>query len=429
MPPTMTAEYERFTSKESTAFTSINQPTVAPSYDPEYDYYNEYSTTPLVYSFMPIVPGFTQDKSDNLSNFEHIMKRLKPQPLNISNIDQATPISDRHAKFSDSLVLNSSSNYHFQRLELLDSSKEVTAPSFHQLEDSSNAMDLNISCHALTEETANINIDLSFNGKFNEMNSTTIYNDNNHDHKAEKDEKQFEPDSFVDHELEEGRMRNESYELLKKEDSSKMILVNEKSPQAVDDAIEDEESDEQQQGGVDELHDVTAEGFEECTEIKSLIDCDTFIKNKLQTSLSGLSVPFSIATLPLSLSEMLATYKQNLGKSFVPEIKSSSLFIPSHPLDDVLAMDWPQLEEAKALGIMYNRSTDCEEIESMCLRFTDRFIRAETTTSLTHKNGPTSVKKRIERLKYDLYNLLFFFHLLIYFFYKQIISTIAWIKA
>lgn len=348
----------------------IEKPIIAPSYDPEYDYYNEYSTTPLVYSWMPIVPGFKQDGSDNLENFEHIMKRLKPQPLDISNN------ADKQ--------LNSSSNYHFQRLELLDSSKEVTSASFsHQLEDSCNAMDLNISCHAVTEETATITSDLlSFNGK---INSTTIYNDNKDD-----------TDSFTD-DAEEVRIRNESFELLKKEDSSKMILVNEKSPQAVDETDDDDESDEQQV--------VEFEPRKKDPE-KSLIDCDTFIMDKLQTSLTGQSVPFSIATLPLSLSEMLSTYEKNLPKNFTTNIKSSSLFIPSAPLDEVLAMEWPKLAEVKAHGIMYNRSTDCEDIESMLLRYTDRFIRAETTTSFTHKNGPTSVKKRMERLKWVIWKCL-----------------------
>ena len=169
-----------------------------------------------------------------------------------------------------------------------------------------------------------------------------------------------------------------------------MILVNEKSPQAVN-KTDDEDSDEPQE--------VVEFEPRKKDPAKSLIDCDTFIREKLQTSLTGQSVPFSIATLPLSLSEMLSTYQKNLPMNFTTNIQSSSLYVPSHPLDEVLKTEWPQVAEVKAHGIMYNRSTDCEDIESMLLRYTDRFIRAETTTSFTHKNGPTSAKKRTERLK------------------------------
>lgn len=404
-------DFEHYnTSAEEGIFPNVNQinSNVAPSYDPEYDYYNEYSTTPLVYSWMPIVPGFSQDGTDNLQNFDHVMKRLKPQPLNVSNIDPN--------KLNDSTLINNSANYHFQRLELLDATaatvtinKDLSSTTFsHQLEDSCNAMDLNISCHAAASssviESSNLNIDLSFNGKISEMNSTTIHNDDNNKKEEEKFEypNQFEvlsPNkSKEEDENEEERIRNESFELLKKEDSSKMILVNEKSPEVVEDNDDDDEE-------TDEVQDLpieipkTEDLLEISTETKSLIDCDTFIFNRLHNSLSEHCPPPSIKALPLSLSEMLATYKQNLDKEPVSAINSSSLFIPSHPLTEVLTTEWPQLAEIKAHGIMYNRSTNCEEIELMRLRYTDKFVRAETTSSYTHKNGPTSAKKRIEKLK------------------------------
>jgi hypothetical protein len=62
-------------------------------------------------------------------------------------------------------------------------------------------------------------------------------------------------------------------------------------------------------------------------------------------------------------------------------------------------MEWAELLKVKAHGITYNRSTDCEDIENMRFRYSDKFIHAETTTSFTHKIGPTSAKKRVEKLK------------------------------
>jgi hypothetical protein len=416
--PSLMTDFELYnTSAEEGIFPNVKHiyPAVAPSYQPDYDYNNEYSTTPLVYSWMPIVPGFAQEGTDNLENFEHVIKRLNPHPLNISNIKEESTVTIDQ-KQSDHLVLNSSANYHFQRLELLEQSKDVTSFS-HQLEDSCNAMDLNISCHAAStieaNETSNLNIDLSFNGKISEMNSTTIINDPSKTAHEKQEEflnrfKIIENDKCEEEENEkqddeEEKIRNESFELLKKEDSSKMIFVNEKSPEVM--TIENEESEEQEQVEVEsqsaELELVTEEIEEEkkVGENMSLDECDAFIAKRLQLSVSSLCAPPSIATLPLSLSEMLAAYKRNVGKEPITKIKSSALFAPSHPLNEVLSMEWPKLTEVRAHGIMYNRNDDCEETESMRLRFTDKYIRAETTTSFTHRNGPTSAKKKVDRLR------------------------------
>lgn len=388
----------------------------APSYEPDYDYFNEYSTTPLVYSWLPIVPGFNQDGTDNLQNFEHVMKRLQPKPLKFLNTSQEST----GTKPNESL----SSAYTFQRLELLDSSKDVTTTSFsHPLdEDSCNAMDLNISCH---QQTA-MNIDLSFNGKISEMTSS-----------GEKEESQFEllpveekdirdesfellkreenvpvnsPDvaeSTI--EDEEEKIRNESFELLKKEDSSRMHLVNEKSPDVTVESDESSENEEQppvvtvvskKSISTEISGNISIEsGMGEDVTNKTLDEADSFIKNNIQSSLSELCAPPSISTLPLSLSEMLAVYKQNLDKEPTSTIKSNQLFVPSHPLSEVMSMEWPDLQKVNAHGIMYNRSNNCEDIEHMRVRYVDKFIRSETTSSHTHKIGPTSAKKRVEKLK------------------------------
>lgn len=408
--PSLMTDFELYnTSAEEGIFPNVNHihPIVAPSYQPEYDYNNEYSTTPLVYNWMPIVPGFAPDGTDNLENFEHIIERLNPHPLNISSVkEESTVMIDQ--KQTDYMALNSSANYHFQRLELLDASKEVTSFS-HQLEDSCNAMDLNISCHAAASvaanETSNLNIDLSFNGKISEMNSTTIINDPIKT-ANEKQEEFLERFKSIenDQEDEEEKIRNESFEMLKNEDSSKMILVNEKSPEVV--KMEDEESEEQQVvaaqvGNQSAEFELIKEELEEkkISENMSLNECDAFIAKRLHLSVSSQCAPPSITTLPLSLTEMLMAYKQNVGKEPISKIKSRCLFAPSHPLSEVLSMEYPQLVEVRAHGIMYNRNDDCEDIESMRLRFTDKYIRAETTTSFTHKNGPTSAKKKVDKLR------------------------------
>lgn len=424
-------EYESYNlSADEAIFPSIEDlnPMLAPSYEPDYDYYNEYSTTPLVYSWLPIVPGFSQEGTDNLHNFEHIVKRMKPQPLDISDVLQDSPvISDQNVKYADSLAMNSSSTYTFQRLELLDSTKEVSSFS-HQLEDSCNAMDLNISCHHQIANEETNNIDLSFNGKITEITEKESCTEDTQlecipqfELLPEEEQKNGQDDIAVNaDEDEEEKIRNQSFELLKKEDSSKMILVNEKSPEVEADIYESSENEEAQQGeeiyvagSSDTIVDTSIEKSEMCEDVthKTLEETDIFIKTNIQSSLSELCAPPSITTLPLSLSEMLTTYKQNMSKEPTTSIKSNSLFIPSHPFNEIMLMEWADLLKVKAHGITYNRNTDCEEIELMRLRYTDKFIRAETISSFTHKIGPTSAKKRVEKLRY-LFNCNFILFLL-----------------
>lgn len=500
-------EYEIYnTSAEEGIFPNIQNCSIAaPSYDPEYDYYNQYSTTPLVYSWLPIVPGFTKEGTDNLHNFEHIIKRQHPQPLNVSNAeddDSSTVISDQNIKFETSLVMNNSD----QRLFILNNSNGMTFN--HQHDDSCNAMDLNISHN---KENYDHKLDLSFNGKIKfpdltpspkrskhveeitkyfdkaeqieevEVNTEkvwpdqfliikdeplkeTITNNNNNNNyiddeinEKEKTSNNDDENGAEEEESDGELLRNESFELLKREDSKKMLLLNEKSPEAADvcDSQDEANEDEQQtditptpqqtQSEINEIAEELDEVEEELNvvekelnevenelkevadetknelneveeetkesevdervtnkcDVKTLKECDDFIFNKLQISLSEHRPPPSITTLPLSLSEMLTTYRKNLEKSSesFAEVKNCSLFVPSHPINEVIEKQWPEIMEVRAQGIIYNRSINCEEIEVMCMRFGERLIKAETSSSFNHRIGPTSAKKRNEKLK------------------------------
>lgn len=426
------------TSAEEGIFPNIVNacPVHAPSYEPEYDYYNQYSTQPLVYSWMPIVPGFLQERSENIQKFDSLVKKLQPQPLNISNIStegNSSIVSDQNAKFGNSLILNNSDSKHY----ILNNSSGMTFN--HQLEDSCNAMDLNISCNIQKDST---NLDLSFNGKIPEL-TTTGTDDSNqletvsHEKLVDiekltstscdatanlADRNEDECANNADEEDEESdseKLRNESFELLKQEDTTKMLLISksEKSPDVVNDTVSDSndegmDDDEQHETDlIQEQSDVTTANIKDestiditTRRIPTLKDHDDFLFNKFQTSLSELCPPPSIATLPLSLSEIIAIYKKNSEKpqETFASVKSNSMFIPSHPLNEAISMEWPQVAEVKAHGIMYNRSTDCEHIEFMTVKYVERFIKAETSSSYNHKVGPASAKKKVERLKYVL---------------------------
>lgn len=412
LPPADNELYN--TSAEEGIFPNINScaTIAAPSYAPEYDYYNEYSTTPLVYSWMPIVPGFIQKETDSLHNFDHRVKRLQPRPLNISIDEESTVISDQNIKYEDCLVINNSDS----RLYILNNSNGMTFN--HQLDDSCNAMDLDISCH---KETKNLDLDLSFDGKISELTSKSDKNvykkcieidsstpqftiiDQETISTSFKDKEQLTTnDKKRENDDDDNDRINENLELLKEEDSTKLVFLNEKSPDIIDDGEMQNKNDQE-----DKMLTFNEEGVVEVkiskpNSNKSAKECDSFILKRIQSSLSELCPPPSISTLPLSLSEMLSLYNRNLHKKdeMLSEVKSNSLFIPSHSLKNSLTeMEWPEIFGVKAHGISYNRSTDCEEIEFLTVKYTERFVRSETTTSFNHKCGPTSAKKRIEKLK------------------------------
>ncbi|KAG5667494.1 hypothetical protein PVAND_015474 [Polypedilum vanderplanki] len=419
------------TSAEEGIFPNVvpNCTIAAPSYEPEYDYYNQYSTQPLVYSWMPIVPGFNQDGTDNLHKFDHIIKK-QPQPLNISGNDANSSI------ISDQNKLNSSDH----KIYILNNSNGMNFN--HQLDDSCNAIDFSISCN---NQTKDFNLDLSFNGKISELASSSAFiNDEDVKGGEEKVEdspvltEQFsivelpetlkicsndgqENDEKKAEDSEMERLRNESFELLKKEDSSKMLYLNEKSPEIVEScrSIEEQSSSPSNislsspykkkisENGVNELPEqnkiieVEKENIEIVIKPNSPNNFDYLLLSRFKKSLADKPHPVSISELPLSLSEMLAMYNKNLKlseKSF-KVMESDYVFRPTHSITDIYNALWPDVMKMNGLGLMYNRNNDCEEIELLTLKYSEKFIKTETASSFNHKIGPSSAKKRAEKLK------------------------------
>lgn len=337
------------TSAEEGIFPNVldRQPIAVPSYIPSYEYDIDYSSAPLIYPWMPIVPGFTEDGVGNLHKFTHL--------LNVSgSSDGSTSISNQNEKYHEHLVINSSA----------DSSK----PVFRDLENSCNAMDLNLS-HA---EGSAVDPDLSFNGKIAELKAA---------------------------ETEEERLHNESFEILKKEDSSKMLYINERSP----DIFEDIETDAEAAETDAEAPEPEVEVPEAAKEPELALSgaCDSLILKKLRASLSGLCPPPSVTRFQLSLSEMLEAYQKNAAEVAPPGnvIKNSSFFVPTHTPAEVKELDWPKLMTVKCVDVAYNKSTDNEHIEELCVKYAERYIGAETTTSFNLKISAASAKKKLEKLK------------------------------
>ena len=78
-------------------------------------------------------------------------------------------------------------------------------------------------------------------------------------------------------------------------------------------------------------------------------------------------------------------------------MQSYSFFKPTNTLTEVLKMEWPDIIRTKFHDVAYNKSTVSEEIEVTCLRYCERFIGSETSSSFD--NEVFSAKKRNDRLK------------------------------
>lgn len=368
-----------------------------PSYQPEYDYINGYTNSPLVYSWLPIVPGFTQDGFDNLHNFQHLSdKHQDCEPGSIGS----QPVPNQNIKYHEFLAINND-----PKLLSLH-----TGVDFNELENSCNAMDLDISCKEDDEST--LAPELSFNGRITEL-RTFVTEDlmRENSEAAEGNKNVFKEIANVEklpvrqevsavseghpkseavvEQSEEERLHNESFEMLKKEDSSKMVYINEKSPDFYNsrgEVLSDTEPRDEVEMNADE--------------VRPSGDCDSSILIKMQSSLTGICPPPSVTRFQLSLSEMLSTYQNNLNEKKVSTtIKSNSFFVPSHETSEVESLEWPGIVSTRCLDVYYNKNDSWEEIENIRLRYVDRYIGAETSTSFTHKIGPSSAKKRMEKLK------------------------------
>lgn len=331
----------------------------APSYVADYDYENDYNNTPLVYSFFPLVPGFVKKFDNSENNFNGSQN-------SITSIESFV-VSNQDKKFKEYLEFNEHSrthqNYETENLNNFDSS------AFYQLDNSCNAMDINIS----RKKSDNTPTELSFGGKIKNLDINSL--------KLKIDKEKTEKE----------RIHNESFEMLKKEDSSKMIFLNEKSPELFEKNVFKR----------CDKDNAVEKAYRSCSRFpqSSEEECELQILNKLNTSMNGICPPPSLTQYQMSLHDMLTSFKKNIIEPVIsPEETQSNLFFkPSNTMKEVLKMEWPDVIRTKYHDIAYNKSTISEEIEVTCLRYCERFIGSETSSSFN--NEVSSAKKRNDRLK------------------------------
>lgn len=268
-----------------------------PSYVAEYACKNNYSNTPLVYSFFPLVPVFTKNILVNSENKK--CESLNNSDGSMSSIESIV-VSNQDNKLKEFLELQvykkSFLNYETENLHVCDGS------AFYQLDNSCNAVDINIS----RKESENADTELSFDGKI--MSN------------------------------EEKRLHNESFEMLSKEDSSKMLFLNEKSPDLFEKKVYINISD----NNTSEKTEKQSLKLLRMSDNKADV-CEISILNKLNSAMSGIRPPPSITHFQMSLHDMLLSFKK----------KSCSFFKPTNTMKEVLKMEWPDIIRTKFHDIAY----------------------------------------------------------------------------
>lgn len=283
-------------------------------------------------------------------------------------------------------------------------------------EDSCNAVDHKISDSMSSGIKVAVE-DLSFNGKIN------CFNEKMRDTTSRSDSEDVAEIKLNSSEKLRRDKLNESLEILRKENSSLMHFVNEKSPELFDDDDSEDDSD------TDELRsdseDTALEDKSLNLSIPSSIsansldpvdDIERSLLKRLQASLSGILPPPSMTFSNIDVHRMLTLYRENEARFFYqhkPSIQESTsneelsesgsrsncLCRPTHTKAEIEKLDWPELLTAKGHGLYYNRSTISEKFELLGLKYIDRYVGAETSSTFNITRSPSSSKKRNLRLK------------------------------
>lgn len=208
-------------------------------------------------------------------------------------------------------------------------------------------------------------------------------------------------DSMSNVKADELKKEQQGLKLRLLENEKNLMHVNEKSPDLF------EESDEGDDDEVVHPIEVYAKNaFAEADDGNHrrahIFKSEKAILGQIQSSLSGLLPPPSVTILQYDILELLAVYRKNEDtKHFASAIKTigpNSEFAPTHRDIETKQLQWPHCMDAKAHGILYNRSLYSENIEIQAMRFAERYIGAETSSTF-NANSPSSCKKRSMRFK------------------------------
>ncbi|XP_058067328.1 uncharacterized protein LOC131216769 [Anopheles bellator] len=316
-------------------------------------------------------------------------------------------------------------------------------------EDSCNAVDNKIVAEDNAQEDAggsSMDSDLSFNGKINHLKNdhsraptTTVFTldagaaggtgceligtTKSIDIGTDGESKE----AGTEHNQQQKKQLNASAEILAKENSFWMHYNNEKSPDlfADDDTVDAVQNDNTngKDDRVDECEKLKSDTLRRSkswnrsglgpTDLEFLDDTDRndhverILLKRLQGSLSGVPPPPSLTFSHIEVDHMLTLFHENSTQYFTTAANENlldsrehqCLSKPTHTTDQLPSIGWPELLQYRAHGVHYNKSTVTEKLELLGLKYVERYIGAETSSSFNVTNSPTSAKKRNQRMK------------------------------
>lgn len=252
---------------------------------------------------------------------------------------------------------------------------------FHN-DNSSNAVDINISIDK--NKNSGVNESLSFNGKINTIGHKSLSNDNNKISVAQKIENdntseiqsftsEQSPDMFAEYDDDDDEhyidtILSKTSTVNIRNDNISMMDDTKSQSTLFDDHINED---------------------------------DFFIDKALLTNIKktlSKSVHSSLTIIQYDLTKLLNMYHENVDKNISNDLPDCKFNKQSHTVDEIKKTNWPDIMKVQAHGICYNRSIYSENIEAAFMKFAEKNIGAETSSSFTY-SSPSSAKKRAMRMK------------------------------
>lgn len=176
-------------------------------------------------------------------------------------------------------------------------------------------------------------------------------------------------------------------------ETTSIMYTNEKSPDMVfddDDSSDDDEVVNDTETSLNKSNNANE------TEIDKM---EKEILKRMQNSLSGI-LPPPIVTIPqFDIETMLKLFNENKENYFGAkkgEEERISLFTPNSCPAEIIKMAWPEVSTKRTLGVCYNRTIYTDDIETISLKFLDRFVGSETSSSFTSVDVSSAKKKAIK---------------------------------
>lgn len=175
-------------------------------------------------------------------------------------------------------------------------------------------------------------------------------------------------------------------------ETTSIMYTNEKSPDMMFE--DDDSSDDEIVNDIETSLNKSNNANE--TEIDKM---EKEILKRMQNSLSGI-LPPPIVTIPqFDIKTMLKLFEENKEKYFGAEKgeeEITSLFTPNSCPAEIIKMPWPEILTKRTLGVCYNRTIYTDDIETISLKFLDRFVGSETSSSFNSEDVSSAKKKSIK---------------------------------